>query len=302
MKPRAITRTALLLLACALAPAAAYAEDVEEIMDKFDKVARDSYSSAISQIKLSTCKYRIQNDAMKCIEKPREVIVETVQKDYGPRLRDSRTLAGVIAPISDKGISTLTYDYEQYDREKDMWLYLPALGKVKRLISNSDGGENFFGSEFLTENMENRKLRDYSHKIIGETDYNNRPVWIVELLPTDEKLKKSPFSKIESFIDKERYLPVKENFYNHGGQLYLQQVWLVHEKVDGVWIGRKVSMNNFISQRVSHLATESVKFQIDVSDEFFTQRSLTDFAYRESRMGQLRALYSQPAPPLTRAP
>ncbi len=273
------------------APLAARAgEGVEQVLAKFDAVIRDSFSSAISQIKLSTCKYRLEGDRIRCTEKPREVIVEMVQKDYGPRLRDSRLLADVIAPISDKGIGTLTYQYDEYGKDRDMWLYLPALGKVKRLISNSDGSENFFGSEFLSENMENRKLQDYTHRIVDEATFNNRPVWLVELVPTETKLKKSPFSKIVSWIDRERYLPVREDFYNHAGKLYLQQVWLVHEKVDGVWIGRRVSMNNFISQRISQLETESVSFNIDVADEFFTQRSLTDFAYREERKQALRAL------------
>jgi len=47
-------------------------------------------------------------------------------------------------------------------------------------------------------------------------------------------------------------------------------------------------MNNFISQRVSQLQTESVKFNLNIADEFFTQRSLTDFAYRENQLQALR--------------
>jgi hypothetical protein len=140
--------------------------------------------------------------------------------------------------------------------------------------------------------MENRKLPDYTYRIINETTFNDRPVWVIELLPTPAKLRKSPFSKIVSYMDRERYLPVKEDFYNHNNQLYLQQIWHVLEKVDGVWVGRKVSMKNLISQRVSQLETESVKFNMDVSEEFFTQRSLTDFAYRENNMTRLRALWN----------
>jgi hypothetical protein len=292
MKPANILKAIPVCICCLAASTAVRAEDVQQIMEKFDKVTRESFKTAISQIKLTTCKYRVQDDGMKCTERPREVIVESVQKDYGARFRDSRTLADVIAPISDKGIGTLTYEYDDYSKDKDMWLYLPALGKVKRLISDTDGSGTFFGSEFLAENMENRKLPDYTYRIINETTFNDRPVWVIELQPTPAKLRKSPFSKIESYMDKERYLPVKENFYNHNNQLYLQQIWHVLEKVDGVWVGRKVSMKNLISQRVSQLETESVKFNMDVSEEFFTQRSLTDFAYRENNMTRLRALWN----------
>ena len=71
----------LLAGACFAAPTDAHAaEDVETILSKFDKVIRDSFASAVSQIKLSTCKYQVVGGAIKCTEKPREVIVEMVQK------------------------------------------------------------------------------------------------------------------------------------------------------------------------------------------------------------------------------
>jgi hypothetical protein len=47
-------------------------------------------------------------------------------------------------------------------------------------------------------------------------------------------------------------------------------------------------MNNFIAQRVSQLETQSVKFNLEIPDEFFTQRSLTDFAFRDNQIQALR--------------
>ena len=269
-------------------PGMVQAMDVMEIIKKVDNEARDSFSSAISNLEISTCKYRIENRRLRCSESPRIVYIENVQKDYGPDLKDSRSLAMVLKPVSDEGIGMLTYQYYDYKKDNDTWLYLPALGKVRRVISSNDGSGNFFGSEFLNENMAIRKVEEYTYKLLDEATYKKRPAWIVEIVPTDEKARKLPFGRIVAWFDKERFIPLKENIYNKNDQIYLQQVWLGYEKVDGVWVAQKVSMNNLISRRISHLETESINFHIEVPEEVLSKRSLTDFAFREKNMTVFR--------------
>ena len=53
----------------------------------------------------------------------------------------------------------LQYDYENTDKESDQWMYLSALGKVKRIVSGNDDEPkkgSFFGSEFGYEDFKHR--------------------------------------------------------------------------------------------------------------------------------------------------
>ena len=46
-----------------------------------------------------------------------------------------------------KNTGFLTYDYDASGKDDDQWLYLPALGKTKRIASSDQSGA-FMGSDF----------------------------------------------------------------------------------------------------------------------------------------------------------
>ncbi|HLP39962.1 MAG TPA: outer membrane lipoprotein-sorting protein [Fibrobacteria bacterium] len=268
-------------------PAAAQSSAVE-IMAKVDQVAREAFNSSIMKIKLATCQYTVANKSMRCLDAPRVSIVENVRKDFGADLRDSRSVAVVIEPAGDKGISMLTHQYDATEKENDTWLYLPAMGKVKRIVSSGNESGSFFGSEFAIEDMESRKLGDYTYKILDRTTYNERRAVIVESVPTAKRANQTQYGKVVTWVDEERYIVLKEDLYDRNGKLAKQQIMRNIELIDGVWLSRKTTMNNLASRRVTTIDMLSVAFGVKVSDEFLTQRSLMDFAFREKNLEQLR--------------
>jgi hypothetical protein len=213
-------------------------------------------------------------------------------KDTGIDDEDSRSVSIILEPIGDKGIGMLIYDYAAPGKYADNWLYLPALGKVKRLISSSEDSDesgSFFGTEFSIEDIEARKIDDYTYKILEQATYAERPVWIIESIPTPERASKTRYGKFISWIDKERYIVLKEDLYNRNGILYKQLIMKNIERIDNVWVAREVTMNNLFTRRATIMNLMSVAFNIDVPDELLTERTLTDFAFRERNLAKLRA-------------
>ncbi|MBU2510350.1 outer membrane lipoprotein-sorting protein [bacterium] len=267
------------------------AESARDIMIKVDKISKESYTSAVQKMKLSTCKYSVAQKQMRCAENPRIKVIESVQKDTGVDNKDSRSIAIILEPVSDKGIGMLTYDYDAPGKDSDTWLYLSALGKVKRMIASSEESDesgSFFGTEFSIEDMESQKIDDYTYKILEEGTYAKQPVWIIESVPTPERARKTRYGKTISWIDKERFIILKANLYNRYGKLYKQLIMRDVEEIDNVWVSRKVTMNNLSTRRVTNMELLSVAFNMEVPDEFLTQRTLTDFAFRERNLNELR--------------
>jgi hypothetical protein len=268
------------------------AQSARDIMAEVDKVSKESSTSSVQKMKLSTCRYIVKQQGMHCTEEPRIKVIETILKDTGIDNRDSRFVSIILEPIRDKGIGLLTYNYDDPGKYADNWLYLSALGKVKRLISSSedsDEGGSFFGTEFSIEDMESRKIGDYTYKILEQATYAERPVWIMESIPTPERARKTRYGKFISWIDRERYILLKEDLYNRNGKLYKQLTMGNIERIDSVWVARKITMNNLSARRVTLADLMSVAFNMDVPDEFLTQRTLTDFAFRERNLAKLRA-------------
>lgn len=281
----------LIIVCILLLPCVIVAQSAREVMLEVDRVSRESYSSSVQKMKLSTCKYGISGNKMRCVESPRVKVIESVQKDFGPDGKDSRSIAIIKEPIGEKGVGMLTYDYDDPDRDSDTWLYLSALGKVKRMISSSDDSDesgSFFGSEFSVEDIEQNKVDDYNYKLLKKGEYAGRPVYIIESIPTPEKARKSKYGKSISWVDRERYLVLKVNLFNRHLKPYKQLTMRDIEHIDGVWIARQMIMNNLITRRVTTMELLSVAFNVDVPDEFLSQRTLTDFAFRERELAKLR--------------
>lgn len=285
-----------MLLAGALASStrlsAAPTLSADEIMAKADYANRKSYATQVGDVKIVTCKYTLVSGSVSCAEKPRTLIAESAKKVYGgDGVYNPKTLLVVREPISDKGTGLLVYEYGERGKDNDNWLYLPALGKVNRIISNEDEGGSLFGSEFSVETTENpmgRKIFEFTYKIVEQTNYQGRPVWVVEMLPTPEKAKKTSYDKVMAWIDKETYLALKEDLYRNG-KLYKQRTQSGIKKVDDVFVVTKIVLNNLGTSRVSQMTYFSLRHNMDISDEYLSQRALTDFAFRERNLAQFRA-------------
>ena len=61
------------------------------------------------------------------------------------RMSDNKQIMWFLKPSDVKGSSFLRLSYD--DRDDDMWIYLPAFGKVRRIASHAKKG-SFMGSDF----------------------------------------------------------------------------------------------------------------------------------------------------------
>jgi len=283
-------------IGCLMAPLPLFAANpnIAEIMKGYDDVARKSFTTAVIKVQLSTCKYVINNGALSCKEKPRVTVLEAGEKKWGADKRDTRAIAMVLQPVTDKGVGMLTYEYADPDKENDVLLYLPALEKVRRVVSGSDGNEDggsFFGTEFFVDDTQLRKIEEFNYKLLGEDVQDNKPVWVIEQVPTEKRAKKTQYQKSIIYLDKEKKIILREDIYNRAGKLYRQRFNRDFALVDNVWLSRNQTMNNLATKRVTVLQNLSAAYNKDIPDELMSERSLTDFTFKEKNLALLRSHY-----------
>jgi len=273
-----------------------YAEtdlSAREIMEKQDEERRKSTDSAFTRMKLTTCKYGISGGKVKCAEKARIKLVESAQINTGENNKDTKSIAIILQPSSEKGIGMLSYSYDDSDRDNETWLYLSALGKVKRIsVRNSDDEEtesaSIFGTEMTTEDQETGKLDDYTYEILDQGKFRGREVVVIESTPKPHRLSKSSYGKTQSWIDTERFITLKvQMFDKYNNPIKKLEVGKV-EKINDVWMGRSLTFFNTVSNRLTNMKLEAINFDIDIKEDFLTQRALTDQAFREKFLKDLR--------------
>ena len=61
------------------------------------------------------------------------------------------------------------------------------------------------------------------------------------------------------------------------------------EKINGIYLARSVTLMNLVESRLSNMALLSIDFGVDIDPALLTKRALTDTAFREKHLNNLRA-------------
>ena len=263
-----------------------------EIVQKMNDNQLLTTDSSFNLLQLTSCKYGTHNGKLKCVEKPRIKVLESAQINLGTDNKDSQSITIILEPASEKGIGMLTYTYDASEQDNETWLYLSALGKVKRIASgrNEENTEptSVFGSEISTEDQETGKLDHYTYKILQRGNYKGRPVAVIESVPTVEGIKHTRYGKLRTWVDSERFISLKIQMFDKHGNAIKHVLAAKVEQINGIWLARSVTFKNLVSQRLTNMNIKTINFGLNIDANFLTQRALTDQGFRQRHLESLR--------------
>jgi len=176
-----------------------------------------------------------------------------------------------LEPADVKGTTFLTTAHKTSDDEQR--LYLPALGKVRR-ISSSDKDGKFMGSDLFYYDMEDHDYEDYTYSYIKEDVYDGKNCFVIEMYPKDTN---APYSKQKVWIAKDDYFAYKIECYDKKGNkgLIKTLVMLNIKNIDGVLIPERIVVDNHKENHKTLLQRENIKINIGLKDSIFTVQNLT---------------------------
>ena len=268
-----------------------------EIMQLVEDAQRRTNDSSFNRMQLSSCKFGVTDGRITCAERPRVKSLESVSKNYGAELKDTKSVTITLEPAAERGIGMLSYAYDEAGRDNETWLYLSTLGRVKRIAAGDTDMEtepaSLFGSEFTTEDTDTGKLEEYSFNILEETTTSGREVWKLEMIPNEERARKTRYSRQVHYVDKERLVTLRSEMYDRYDKEIKRLMASRVELVNDVWMSRSLTMMNLVTNRLSNMAFVEIYTDLTIDDEFLTQRTLTDAAYRETELESLRAQLNQ---------
>ena len=264
-----------------------------EIMKRSDDALRSTNDSSFNRMQLSSCKFGVTQGRITCAERARVKSLESVAKNYGPELKDTKSVTITLEPAAERGIGMLSFAYDDSERDNETWLYLSALGRVKRIAAGNSEEEtepaSLFGSEFTTEDTDTGKLEEYTINLLGEMTQAGRDVWQIEMIPNAERARKTRYSRMVHYIDKERFVALRSEMYDQYEREVKRLMASRVELVNDIWMARSLTMMNLVTNRLSNMAFVEIYTDLNIEDEFLTQRTLTDAAYRETELEKLRS-------------
>ena len=99
-----------------------------------------------------------------------------------------------------------------------MWLYLPALGKVRRLAA-ANKKDAFVGTDFSFADVMGYKPEQWTHRITGEETVAGTPCVVIESLPLDDTIKQTTgVGKRISWIARSHAVALRTDLFDTSGQ------------------------------------------------------------------------------------
>ncbi|PKP01166.1 MAG: outer membrane lipoprotein-sorting protein [Bacteroidetes bacterium HGW-Bacteroidetes-9] len=193
--------------------------------------------------------------------------------------RNSRT---VIAKGYSEGQDKSFTEYLSPEREKGtkmlkledrLWIYSPSTDRTIQL-SGHMLRQSVMGSDLSYEDMmEDRKMTEiYNAIVIGEETIGGRITWILELTA---KVDDATYEKRKTWVDQERYIPLKEELFAKSGQLLKKIEMSAVKQFGNRWYPTKMNFKDMLKEGkgTDFVATE-MQFDVKIPDYIFTKASL----------------------------
>jgi outer membrane lipoprotein-sorting protein len=170
-------------------------------------------------------------------------------------------------------VSRMTFMvWKNPDENDNRWLYVPAVDLVKQ-ISADDKNSSFVGSDFSYEDVSGRHWTEDTHTLVSANEtVDGREAWLISSTPVDEDY--DGFAEKKSWIDKETYLPLKEEYYDEDGELIRVFTADKIEEIDGIMTITQRSMEDVDKDQKTTVIFDKINYNIGVTDDIFTERFL----------------------------
>ena len=235
------------------------APSAREIMDKVTTTRKLDGSEAV-------IKMTVLGEGGQARE--REISMATKLYDGG---KTEKRIYRFLSPADVQGTGILVYDYEA--KPDDVWIYLPALRKTRRVVS-TQRAQSFMGSEFSYGDLNIPSLDDFTYTLVKEEASGGEPCYVIDLVPKSKEIAEAEgYSKKTYWVSKAKMAVVRGLYYDKDGkllkELIAQDIKLLDPK-NKRYRAMHMEMINKQNGRKSVFETKKVAFSPSTKDDYFT--------------------------------
>jgi outer membrane lipoprotein-sorting protein len=192
-----------------------------------------------------------------------------------PNGTDRQRIIRFMAPAEVKGTATLLVEHAAGD--DDIWIYLPALHKVRRLIANNKK-DSFVGTDFSYGDIIGHRVEDWTYQLLGRETVAGSETYVIEAVPRSNDVREtSGYGKRKIWIRTDNHVAVKATFWDSGGALVKEfeatDIRQIEPKTDK-WQAFHLTMHNRQSGHRTELVFSKFEVGVGLRDEEFSERYL----------------------------
>jgi outer membrane lipoprotein-sorting protein len=179
---------------------------------------------------------------------------------------EEKAFTEYLAPAREKGTKMLKL-------EDKLWIYSPGSDRTIQ-ISGHMLRQSLMGSDLSYEDMmDNSKLlENYDAGVIASEVIEERDCWIVEL---QAKTAEVNYQIRKVWVDKGRFIPLKEELYAKSGKLLKRMELFDIIKIDNRWYPKKIVFKDMLKiGDGTEFIIDDIEFDQQIPEYIFTKASL----------------------------
>lgn len=183
------------------------------------------------------------------------------------RKGSDRSLVDYLSPPREKGKKMLRLDDK-------IWTYTPEPNDRIIAISGHLLRQSVMGSDLSYEDItdNHRMIELYDAEVTGSEDFEGRSCWTLTLTAKDEA---TTYHSRKLWVDKERWLPLKEERFAKSGRLLKTTIINEVFNVEGRWYPKRMTFKDVLQKgKGTEFLVESIDFDVEVPEHMLTKAAL----------------------------
>jgi outer membrane lipoprotein-sorting protein len=181
---------------------------------------------------------------------------------------NEKSFTEYLSPARQKGTKMLKVGDE-------LWIYSPDADRIIKIAGHMLK-KSMMGSDLSYEDMmEDYELLDvYDIRLMGEELLDEKECYKLELIAKEGKEDIS-YKRRVVWVDKDNFLPLKEEMYAKSGKLLKRFSILETMRIGKRWYPKKMVFKDVLSKgKGTVFEIDSIEFDLDIPDSLFSKASL----------------------------
>lgn len=179
---------------------------------------------------------------------------------------DDQSFTEYLSPAREKGTKMLKL-------EDKLWIFSPGTDRTIQ-ISGHMLRQSVMGSDLSYEDMmDDPNLRNkYDAAVTGQDFFDNQDCWILELTANAPDVS---YYMRKLWVDKSKYLPVKEELYAKSGTLLKKTEMTDVQRIGNRWYPGKITFKDMLKKGDgTEFIVESIEFNVEIPEYLLSKAAL----------------------------
>lgn len=169
-------------------------------------------------------------------------------------------------------INTRFLTIENQSGSDEQWIFLPSLGKVRR-IAAAEGSGSFVGTDLSYSDIAsaNRSAGLDTHRVAREEEFRGKPCYVIESVPRDSSYQ---YSRMIQWIDRDNSVNYKIELYDKRGTHVKTMEILEFKDVQGRLSPMVTKMSSLTEGTSTTVTVDRLEYDGAIPESVFTPRYL----------------------------